>query len=68
MSASDLEALRLEIAQLKAENEHLRQSIHQAGIDTTLAAVRSAEAEGRLQAVLDSATDYASSPRTSAAS
>jgi PAS domain S-box-containing protein len=59
MSAGDAETLRLEIARLKAENERLRQSVHQAGIDATLAAVLSAEAEDRLQAILDSATDYA---------
>jgi hypothetical protein len=45
MSASNPEALRLEIAQLKAENERLRQSAHLADTDAVLAAVQSAKAE-----------------------
>jgi PAS domain S-box-containing protein len=59
MSASDLEALRLRNECLEAEVERLRQLHHQAGVDAALAAVRTAETEGRLGAILDSATDYA---------
>jgi PAS domain S-box-containing protein len=59
MSNPDLERLLLRQKELEAENERLRQQVHQAGIDATLAAMRSAEAEDRLEAVLDSATDFA---------
>jgi PAS domain S-box-containing protein len=59
MLGNDRDALQLEIARLKAEVERLRQDSHQARTDATLAAARSVEAEDRLQAVLDSATDYA---------
>jgi PAS domain S-box-containing protein len=59
MLASELDQLRHQLKQIEAENERLRQSTHQLGVDAALHAARSTEAEGRLQAILSSATDYA---------
>ncbi|MDQ4134792.1 MAG: PAS domain S-box protein [Pseudomonadota bacterium] len=55
----DLEQLLLRQRELEAENERLREQVRQAGIGASPAALRSTEAEGRLQAILESATDFA---------
>src|SRR3712207_2546150 len=59
MLTNELEQLHLYLKQLEAENERLRQSVYQVGVDAARHAARFTEAEGRLQAILDSATDYA---------
>jgi PAS domain S-box-containing protein len=59
MSASELEQLRLQLKQIQAENERLRQTVHQASIDANSQALRSSETERHLQAILASATNYA---------
>src|SRR5215210_3693166 len=59
MLESELEQLRLRLKQLEAENGRLRESFHEASVVGERSAARPSDVEGRLRAILDSATDYA---------